>query len=242
MNALDAGLRDAIDAFLHASVLVEQFIRGCVVDDLDGLQHIRYGRPKVGVSHEIIAGDANPANVLAVIARHPDITPVYLSTFTPLDDDQQPVYAAAGVPRVVRNTLMAYRLPDVMPFADPTLRRLTDPEELRTVAHARGDGAFAVDHLTDAVGCYVLDIDGEPVSSALLIPSTHDTAVIEHVHTLAAFRRRGFGRWLLRALHAEAARMDMRQVVLGSNDAGQPLYASLGYEPLCFQDVYVVGR
>lgn len=232
--------RCAIEAFLHASILLERIVPGCVVDDLDGLRHIRYGRPKVGVQHEIIADDSDPAHVLAILARHPGIAPAYLSTFTSLDGDQRAVYAAAGLPRVVRNTLMTDDLPDVTPFADPTLKRLTDAEELRALALARGDNVLDVQHFTDAVRCYVLDIEGEPVSSALLIPSRHDTAIIEHVHTLATHRRRGYGRWLLRALHAEAARMGMQQIVLSSNDAGRPLYASLGYQPLCYQDVYLI--
>ena len=108
---------------------------------------------------------------------------------------------------------MALRLPDVVPFADPSVKRLTDPNDLRNLALVRGDNVLDVEHFTDAIHCYVLDLDGEPVSSALLIPSLHDTAVIEHVLTLPAYRRRGYGRWLLRALHAEAARMGMRQVV-----------------------------
>ena len=36
--------------------------------------------------------------------------------------------------------------------------------------------------------------------------------------------------------------MGMQQTVLGSNDAGRPLYITLSYQPLCHQDVYVVGR
>ncbi len=87
-----------------------------------------------------------------------------------------------------------------------------------------------------------VEVDGETVSSALLIPSTHDIAVVEHVHTLPAYRRRGYGRWLMRALHAEAVRLGQHQIVLGSNDAGRPLYTALGYVPLCSQDVYLVGQ
>ncbi len=236
-----ASLREATDAFIHASVLLEKLVPGCVVDDLDGLQHIHYGRPKVGVHHEIIAGNAAPPDVLPILALHSEIAPAYLTTFTPLDIDRQLLYDAAGLPRVVRNTLMAYQLPDVAPFADPGLKRLTDATELRTLALVRGDNVLDVDHFTDAVRCYALLIDDEPVSSALLIPSLHDIAVIEHVHTLAAYRRRGYGRWLLRALHAEAIRLGTHQIVLGSNAAGRPLYTTLNYHPLCFQDVYVAG-
>jgi GNAT superfamily N-acetyltransferase len=238
MNAL----HDAIDAYLDASILLEQIVPGCIVDDLDGLRHIHYGRPRGGIHHEMIARDADPASVLSIIERHPEITPAYLSTFTPLENDWQADYDDAGLTRVGRNTLMAYHLPDVAPFADPTLKRLTGADELKTLALVRGDDALDVEHVTDAIGVYALDIDGDPVSSALMIPSRHDIAVIEHVHTLAAYRRRGYGRWLLRALHAEATRMGMQQIVLGSNAAGRPLYDSLGYAPLCYQDVYLVGR
>lgn len=241
MNASDASLRGATEAFLHASILLEQLVPGCVVDDLDGLRHIRYGRPKVGVQHEIVAADSDPTQVLAIVAQHPGITPAYLSTFTSMATDGSSPYDDAGLPRAVRNTLMSCQLPDVAPFADPTLKRLTDATELQTLALIRGDNVLDVDYFTDAIGCYALVIDDEPVSSALLVPSLHDTAVIEHVHTLAAFRRRGYGRWLLRALHAEAVRLGLQQIVLGSNSAGRPLYDALGYHALCFHDVHMAG-
>jgi GNAT superfamily N-acetyltransferase len=240
MSATDAAMHEAIDAYLDASILLEQIVPGCVVDDLDGLTHIRYGRPRAGIDDEIIARDADPARVLSVIARHPEIAPAYLSMFTRLDSDWQ-IDDDAGLKRVARNLLMTYQLPDVAPFSDPTLKRLTGIEELKTLARVRGDDALDVEHVTDAIGVYALDIDGDPISSAVLIPSRHNIAVIEHVHTLVAYRRRGYGRWLLRALHAEAARMGIHQIVLGSNAAGRPLYTALGYVPLAYQDVYVVG-
>ncbi len=188
----------------------------------------------------MIIRDGGLSSALAIVAHHPEFTPAYLAMFTPLGHDA-PNRGDDGPAHVVRNTLMAFQLPDVAPFSDPTLRRLTDVDEMRVLARVRDDRVLDVEHFTDAIGCYVLDIDGDPVSSALLIPSLHDTAVIEHVQTLAAYRRRGYGRWLLRALHAEAARMGMRQTVLGSNAAGLPLYTALGYESLCYQDVYLVG-
>ncbi len=60
------GVHDAIHAFIHASVLLERLVPGCVVDDLDGLRPIRYGRLKVGVQYEILANDSEPGYVLAV--------------------------------------------------------------------------------------------------------------------------------------------------------------------------------
>jgi GNAT superfamily N-acetyltransferase len=237
----EASPQATIDAYLHASILLDRIVPGAAVDEIDGLRHIRYGRPKVGVQHEIIAVGVERDRVLSVISARHDITPAYLATITPLDVGGQSVYERSGFTRVVRNTLMALRLPDVVPFADPSVKRLADPEALRNLALVRGDNVLDVDHFTDDIHCYVLDLDGEPVSSALLIPSLHDTAVIEHVQTLPAYRRRGYGRWLLRALHAEAARMGMRQVVLGSNQAGRPLYDALGYTAICHIDVYLVG-
>lgn len=240
MNAPAEDPQRVLEAYLDASVLLETIIPGAVVDDLDGLRHIHYGRPKAGVQHELIVVDDIPANIRAVVAAHPEVLPAYLSTFTPLDRDVSNLAVDSGPRRVVRTTLMTCQLPDVVPFADPTLKRLTDPGELRSLALVRGDNVLDVDYYMDSIRCYVLEIEDEPVSSALLIPSIHDTAVIEHVQTLAAYRRRGYGRWLLRALHAEAARMGMEQIVLGSNDAGQPLYTALGYQPLWYQDVYLI--
>jgi hypothetical protein len=42
----------------------------------------------------------------------------------------------------------------------------------------------------------------------------------------------------MRALHRVAAHLGADSVVLSSNAAGQPLYKSLGYELLCYEDVY----
>jgi GNAT superfamily N-acetyltransferase len=241
MSHQDTTLRDAIDAYLHASLLLETIVPGCVVDDIDGLRHICFGRPKAGVHHEIIAGDRSLADVVSIVGRHPGIAPVFVSTFAPLRTDRPDTGHETSVSHVVRNTLMTFELPDVAPFADPTLRRLTAIDELRSLARIRGDKVLDVDFFTDAICCFILDIDGDPVSSALLIPSTHGAGVVEHVYTLASYRRRGYGRWLLRALHAEAIRMGLRRIVLGSNDAGLPLYQALGYQALCYQDVFLVG-
>lgn len=241
MSAGDARLTEAIDAYLHASILLERIIPGCVVETIDGAQHIHYGRPKLGVEHEVVVRDSGLAAGAAVIAHHQEFTPAYVSIFTP-HGEVAPDGSALNLTHVVRNTLMVFQLPDVAPFGDPSLRRLTDPAELHRLTLIRGDDVLAVEHFTDETACYALEIEDEPVSSALMIPAPHGTAVIEHVLTLASYRRRGYGRWLLRALHGEAARMGMRQTVLGSNTAGLPLYTALGYEPLCYQDVYVFGR
>ena len=242
MIEAESSPQTTIDAYLHASILLEQIIPGCVVDEIDGVRHIRYGRPKAGVMDEIIAAGVEPDRVLAVISNNPAIAPAYLLTITPLDVGGQSVYERSGYSRVARDTLMALSLPDVVPFADSTVRRVTDPDALRNLALVRDGDVLDVDHFTDDIHCYILDLDGEAVSSALLIPSLHDTVVIEHVQTLPAYRRRGYGRWLLRALHAEAARMGMRQIVLGANEAGRPLYDALGYTAICHVDVYLVEQ
>lgn len=242
MSDRDTALRDAIEAFLHASILLKTIVPGSVVDEVDGLRHIRFGIPRSGVNHEILADDRPLADLLPIVARRPDIVPAFVSAFAPLGSARPSPDQESGVSQVVRNTLMVFELPDVAPFADPTLKRLTSIDELRSLARVRGDDVLDVEYFTEAIGCYVLDIDGDPVSSALLIPSAHGAAVVEHVFTLAAYRRRGYGRWLLRALHAEAARMGLRRIVLGANDAGLPLYRALGYQSLCVQDIVLVGR
>ena len=241
MTAQDTRLPEAIDAYLHASILLERIIPGSVVETIDGAWHLHYGRPKQGIEHEIVVRNGGLPEGLAIAAHHLEFSPAYIAVFTPLDHD--PLDGTeAGLRHVVRNTLMALQLPDVAPFGDPSLRRMTEPEELRRLARIRDDTVLDVEHFTDDVRCYVLEIDDDPVSSALLIPSPHGTAMIEHVLTLPAYRRRGYGRWLLRALHGEAARLGLRQAVLGSNAAGLPLYTALGYESLCYLDIYVLER
>ncbi len=233
--------RRHIDAFLHATTMLEQLIDDCQVQALDGLKHIEYGRPKVGVRHEIVVGNQDPAYVLAVTAAHAEVLPAYLSTFAPLGNDEPTGYEHNGVPRVVRNTLMTLQLTGDGQPAERQLTRLTDASELRELSISRGDSMLDVDYFTDDILCLVLDVEGEPISSALLIPSIDRFAVIEHVHTLTAHWRRGYGRRLLKALHDEAIYLDAERIVLGSNDAGRLLYDSLGYQPICHQDVYVPG-
>ncbi|HYI16296.1 MAG TPA: hypothetical protein VEX37_12955, partial [Thermomicrobiales bacterium] len=143
MTELDNSLHDSIDrnlgtsavleSYLHASVLLEQIIPGCVVEEIDGFQHIWYGRPKIHVEHEVVAADGDRAGALEVVSRHPEIVPAYLAVVTRLGSDWD-AHIDPGLSRVSRTTVMSCQLPDVVPFSDPSLRRLTELNDLRMLA------------------------------------------------------------------------------------------------------------
>lgn len=243
MSATDerfAQVAAATAAYTAAYLVVEGTLPTASVGEVEGLPYIRYDRPKGGVAHEVIAGYAAPETVLAIVGRHPELTDAFVSMFTTPENAAEPAMNAAGYERAVHNFVMRCDVrAEHGARADATVVRFTTPEQIEQLAALREDDQLRPEYLNNpAVRCYALVIDDIPAASALLISPGHDIAMIEYVHTLETYRRRGYGRWLMRALHREAANLGAQAVVLGSNDSGRPLYEALGYELLCYEDVY----
>jgi len=231
----------ATAAYTAAYLEIERTFPIASVGEVDGLPYIRYHRTKGGVAHEVIAGHTAPETALGILGRHPELADAFLSIFTTSEDGAEQPLNAASYERVVHNFVMRC---DVSAEhggrADASVVRFTKTDQIEQLAALREDDNLRPEYLTNpAVRCYALVIEDIPAASALLISSPgHDIAMIEHVHTLETYRRRGYGRWLMRALHCEAANLGAQAVVLGSNPSGRPLYESLGYEFLCYEDVY----
>lgn len=233
--------RQAAEAYTSAYLHLEGALPGFQATEIDGMRQIRFGRPKAGVTTELIAGNVAVPVVLDVMRRHPTLADGYVSIFRSGHAEPDPAIADAGFTRIIHNYLMCCDVTAAREAKpDDTVVQLTTVDEIERLAELREDGQILPTFLADpALRCYALVIDDVPAASAMLVALGGRLAVIEYVHTLERYRRRGYGRWLMRALHREAAHAGADAVVLSSNEGGHPLYVALGYELLGYEDVYV---
>lgn len=233
----DDEVRHAERVYTTAYLRLEAAVPGFAVEDIEGLTHIRYGRPKAGLSHELYVGETPSDVVLDVVARHPDLADAFIATYS-RHDEVDPALDAAGYVRIVRNFLMRLDVGGAAGRPDDQIVRLTTVAEVERLAGLREDDRIIPGYLDDpSIACYALMTDDVPVASAVVI-TDGDTAVVEYVHTLERYRRLGYGRWLMRGLHRLAANDGARWVVLSSNERGRPLYDALGYQLLSYEDIY----
>lgn len=233
----DDEVRRAERVYTAAYLRLEAAVPGFSVEDVEGLTHIRYGRPKAGLSHELYVGETPPDVVLGVVSRHPDLADAFIATYT-RQEATEPAWADAGYSRIIRNYLMRLDVSAAGGRPDDQLVRLSELPEVERLAALREDGRIIPGYLDDpTLGCYALMVDDVPVASAVVI-ADGDMAVVEYVHTLERYRRLGYGRWLMRGLHRLAANDGARWVVLSSNERGRPLYDALGYQLLSYEDIY----
>lgn len=230
-------VRRADAVYTAAYLRLEAVVPGFTIEHVGDLKHITYGRPKAGVWHELEVGDTPPAEVLAVIADHPEWHDAFIA-YHSSTESPSPDFLQAGYTRIAQNYLMRLDVSAAGGRADDQIVRLTTEAEIDRLVVLREDGRVLPEYLDDAeIGCYALVVDDVPVASAMVI-SDGDTAVIEYVHTLARYRRLGYGRWLMRGLHRLAANNGAHWTVLASNNQGRPLYTSLGYQLLRYIDIY----
>lgn len=223
--------------YTAAYLRLEAVVPGFTIEQVGDLKHITYGRPKAGVWHELEVGDTEPVDVLAALAAHPEWRDAFIAFHTSADSPSVE-YLQAGYAHIARNYMMRLDVSTAGGRPDDQIVRLTTEAEVDRLAVLREDGRVLPEYLNDTqIGCYALVVDDVPVASAIVI-SDGDTAVIEYVHTLARYRRLGYGRWLMRGLHRLAANNGARWTVLASNNQGRPLYTSLGYQLLCYIEIY----
>ncbi len=233
----DDEVRQAERVYTAAYLRLEAAVPGFSVENVEGLTHIRYGRPKAGLSHEIYAGDVPPREVVDVIHRHPDLADAFVAVYT-RQAEADPALTAAGYTRIIRNYLMRLDVSAAGGRPDGQLVRLSTLPEIERLAALREDGRIIPGYLDDpALGCYALMVDAVPVASAVVV-ADGDVAVVEYVHTLERYRRLGYGRWLMRGLQRLAANDGAHWIVLSSNERGRPLYDALGYQRLSYEDIY----
>jgi GNAT superfamily N-acetyltransferase len=230
----------AASAYDAAYLRLEGSIPGVSTSTVDGFQVIRYGRPKAQVEHELMGGLAEPEDVLAVLDRHPELADAFVQLVTTRERAAEQKFTAAGYSTIVHNYLMCRDVQssrDSKP--DPTIERLTTIDAVQRLAELREDNQLYADYLNDpGIVIHALVVDDVPAASAVLIHAAPEIAVVEYVNTLPRYRRRGYGRWLMRALHREAASAGANWVVLSSNENGRPLYEALGYSLLGYEDIY----
>jgi predicted GNAT family N-acyltransferase len=78
---------------------------------------------------------------------------------------------------------------------------------------------------------YVVELEGEVVGTARLYQPAFGTGKIGRVALLPAYRRRGWGERLLRAVLRDAAGLGLREVVLDAQTGAAAWYARFGFVP-----------
>jgi ribosomal protein S18 acetylase RimI-like enzyme len=113
-----------------------------------------------------------------------------------------------------------------------------DPADARTSTEQTISKVFPDGVATPGMLFFAGDVAGESVGwvwAALPeAPERPETAHIYSLYVHQAYRRRGFGRALMRAIEAELARRGVPRVALnvfGHNKEAIALYEGLGYEP-----------
>lgn len=83
--------------------------------------------------------------------------------------------------------------------------------------------------------------DGEPMS-AVTVTASGDTAGISLMATRPERQRRGVGRALLTQVMADYRARGVARFYLTASEAGRPLYASLGFEPIAELSAWILGE
>lgn len=94
---------------------------------------------------------------------------------------------------------------------------------------------------TSGVETYVAWADEGPMCTVSVTP-TGDTAGISLMATAPEHQGKGMGRALLTQVIDDYRRRGVARFHLGATDAGRPLYASLGFEPVAELPVWVMGE
>ena len=246
-SSTDAAFATAFDgaAFVFAR-LFEQMIRiAQPVEDrpfpFGVWQHFPTGRKKSNFSDEFYVLQGNPDAKLAAMHEADTGPKLYFDVIgvDPAQDDA--VYTAAGyrcdwIEILMDRPLTAEdaALPD-----DPRIVRTLDPDQIERLAQAwtRGRAPNGYQPIVEAHNTTpelvqaLIEIDGETAAYGRAIVDGPN-AFISDVNAFPNFRRRGLGEAVMRALHADSARLGATRVVLTSSQMGLTLYQKLGYRNL----------
>jgi GNAT superfamily N-acetyltransferase len=165
--------------------------------------------------------------------------------------DLAPVATRLGLRAVGTAPLMVLRAGTlVRPSRPVKVTRALGPElvgiagDLAAVAFDVPRDAFArcIDvGITETAGVetYIAWDDAGPVSAVTVTP-TGNTAGISLMATLPEHQRKGMGRALLTQVIDDYRSRGVERFHLGAADAGRPLYASLGFEPIAELSAWIL--
>lgn len=94
---------------------------------------------------------------------------------------------------------------------------------------------------TAGVETYIAWGDDGPMSAVSITP-TGNTAGISLMATPPQRQRKGMGRALLTQVIGDYRRRGVERFYLSATDAGRPLYASLGFEPIADLSAWILGH
>lgn len=109
------------------------------------------------------------------------------------------------------------------------------------IAAFNASGEISTFQPNDRSFLFAVVVDGSVAATARYGVAADGDIVVDRVSTAPTFRRRGLARRVMTALAAHAARQGHRRAVLISSDQGEPLYRSLGYQPVVPVRVFVTA-
>jgi GNAT superfamily N-acetyltransferase len=113
---------------------------------------------------------------------------------------------------------------------------VSDPAQ---IAAFNASGGISPFEPNDRSFLFVMVVDGALAATARYGVADAGDIVVDRVSTAPAFRRRGLARRVMTALAAHAACHGHRRALLISSEEGEPLYRSLGYQPIAPVRVFV---
>jgi GNAT superfamily N-acetyltransferase len=123
--------------------------------------------------------------------------------------------------------------PGLADFSDVAAEAFAMPAEMQDLFRIKKEEAQDPD-----IGIVAAYLDGKPVAGAMVL-CTAGIAVVTGVATLPAYRGRGIGAAVSRAVLAEGLRRGCTSAALRSGPLSEPLYRRLGFLPACWHRTYV---
>ncbi len=156
--------------------------------------------------------------------------------------DSAPLREASRSEAVIRPATVA-DIPDLVRLRRVMFEAMGWDDPTRLDASASASEAYLIEAIPAGTfrGWVAVTPLGEVVSTGGVIVDRHipipknlsgRVGYILNVATDPAYRRRGLARRIMRAILDWLAKCGVQKIVLHTSDAGRPLYASLGFEPM----------
>ena len=230
-------IREAMEAFIDGWVYTRRMERTITVDDFHGMPHLRFsGAPTMRQRFdELMILDRTAEEVVGLV--RPSFADILylLNVFTTTPEETVITYGKYNYHLHSREYLMAIDLrmagitaPDYLAVA-----QVASEEERTWFNQAHGREVIPLRALGDArLGYFYVRFGDDLACEGRCAMTEKSIALIDSVYTAGAYRRRGLGSTLMRAILADAAARGAVYSVLAASEDGHKLYLTLGYSVL----------
>jgi GNAT superfamily N-acetyltransferase len=211
-------------------------------------QHFPRRRKWYATTDEFYVLQGDPRAVIAAIRGTGAGPDQVIDVIGPDPSNDDPVYQEAGYRCEDVEILMDRPITqsDADEPEDPRIVTILSDEQIARLATVWNQGRTANDYqpilsahnATPGLVQAFIEHDGEPAAYGRAMIVGTD-ALLCDVNAFPGYRRRGFGRAIMQALHRGLARSGANRVVLTATEMGLPLYEQLGYRTLAQDWIYV---